>query len=248
MENIKEKKTFKIAGISIWRILSYFILYCILGFIVETIFGLVTKGRIESRQGFLYGPVCPIYGLGAVIMILALQPLKKNNYILFFGGCVVGAIIEYLISYLGEIILKVNWWDYSDRFLNINGRICLTYSLFWGILALYLMKHLNPLIDKLFDKIKSKVSVKWLKILVAIIMIFLVIDGVLTAIGVKIFFARTVYLYDLDVANKEKYIYEYNQVKEKTHFNRIQEKIFSDKKMMKTFPNLKLKSNNFTII
>ncbi|MBQ6991851.1 MAG: putative ABC transporter permease [Clostridia bacterium] len=244
MDDMKEKRTFKIAGISIWRIFSYFIVYCVLGFIVETIYGFVTKGTLESRQGFLYGPVCPIYGLGAVVMILSLQPLKKNNYTLFFGGCIIGAIIEYLISYLAELILNVNWWDYSDRFLNINGRICLTYSLFWGLLALYLMKHLNPLIDKIFNKLKTKISTKWLKAFVAILIIFLLIDGLLTTIGVKIFFARTVYTYNLNIENKDKYIYDYKQVLEKDVFNKIQEKIFSNKKMIRTFPNLKLKANN----
>lgn len=240
---MKDKRTLKISGISIWRIFSYFIIYCIIGFIVETIFGFVTKGTLESRQGFLYGPVCPIYGLGAVVMILVLQPLKKNNYKLFFGGCIIGAIIEYLISYFAELILKVNWWDYSDRFLNINGRICLTYSFFWGLLALYLMKNLNPLIDKLFNKIKTKISVRWLKIFVVILMSFLIIDCTLTAVGIKMFFARTVYTYNLNVENKDKYINDYKKIMKNKGINKLQEQIFSNEKMIKTFPNLKLKSN-----
>lgn len=131
----KEKKILKIAGISIWRILTYFIIYSIVGYIIETLFGLFTKGMLESRKGFLYGPFCPIYGVGAVAMILGLQCFKKNNYTLFFGGFLVGSIVEYIISYLGEVIFKVNWWDYSNNFLNINGRICFTFSLFWGLLA-----------------------------------------------------------------------------------------------------------------
>ena len=245
---MKEKKDIKIFGISIWRIFAYFIIYSVMGFFVETVYGFLTKGTLESRQGFLYGPVCPIYGLGAVVMILALQRFKKNNYTLFFGGFIVGSIIEYTISFLGEIIFNVNWWDYSDKFLNINGRICVTFSLFWGLLAIYLMRHFNPLIDKLLDKLKNKWSKRVCKILVAIGIIFLLIDFILTGIGLKVFFARTVYTYDLDVENKEKYISQYEEIKENEVFYNISNTMFSNKKMLRTFPNLKLKASDGSII
>lgn len=244
----KKGKALKIAGISIWRILTYFIIYSIAGYIIETIFGLLTKGMLESRKGFLYGPFCPIYGVGAVIMILGLQCFKKNNYTLFLGGFLVGSIVEYIISYLGEVIFKVNWWDYSNNFLNINGRICLTFSLFWGLLALYLIRHFNPIIDRLIDKIKEKVPIKYLKTLVIIGTIFLAIDGILTAFALKLFFARTVYTYNLDVVNKNKYITDYERVLKMKNTAEIGNKLFSDKKMLKTFPNLKLKAENGEII
>ena len=79
----KDKEHIKICGISIWRILAYFVVYSVAGFIIETICGLLTKGVLESRKSFLYGPFCSIYGLGAVLMILPLQKYKKNNYTLF---------------------------------------------------------------------------------------------------------------------------------------------------------------------
>ncbi len=65
------------------QILAYFIIYSVIGFIIETIFGLLTKGVLESRKSFLYGPFCGIYGIGAVVMIVGLQHFKKNNYTLF---------------------------------------------------------------------------------------------------------------------------------------------------------------------
>ena len=244
----KEKKTLKIAGISIWRILAYFIIYSIAGYIIETLFGLFTKGMLESRKGFLYGPFCPIYGVGAVAMILGLQCFKKNNYTLFFGGFLVGSIVEYIISYLGEVIFKVNWWDYSNNFLNINGRICFTFSLFWGLLALYLIRHFNPIIDKLIDKTKEKVPMKYLKTLVVVGTVFLAIDGLLTAFALKLFFERTVYSYNLDVINKNKYINSYERVLEMENTAELANKVFSDKKMLRTFPNLKLKAQDGELI
>ena len=111
MENKKnkEKKKFTILEMSIWRVLAYFIIYSILGYLIETLFGIVTKGVIESRKSFLYGPFCAIYGLGAVIMIGLLQYFKKNNFSLFFGGFIIGSVIEYLVSLFGEMILHVKW-------------------------------------------------------------------------------------------------------------------------------------------
>lgn len=243
-----KKRTLKIAGISIWRIFTYFIIYSIAGYIIETTFGLLTKGVLESKKGFLYGPFCPIYGLGAVAMILGLQAFKKNNYTLFLGGFLVGSVVEYLISFLGEVIFKVNWWDYSDKFLNLNGRICFTFSLFWGLLAIYLLGHFNKIVDRLINKIKEKIPIKYLKALVIIIMVLLIIDGIMTAVGLKVFFARTVYTYDLDVANKQRYVTDYEMLMKNEKILEIDNKLFSDKKMIKTFPNLKLKASDGGII
>ena len=143
----KEKKKFTFLGMSIWRVFAYFIIYSILGFIIETLFGLVTKGVIESRQSFLYGPFCAIYGLGAVIMIGMLQYFNKNNFSLFFGGFLIGSVVEYLVSLFGEMMLHVKWWDYSNMPLNINGRICVYFSIFWGALAIFLMTYINKKVD-----------------------------------------------------------------------------------------------------
>lgn len=69
-KKIENKKKLKIFGISIWTILTYFIFYSIIGYVIESIFGVITKGVWESRQSFLYGPFCSIYGLGAVFIIV----------------------------------------------------------------------------------------------------------------------------------------------------------------------------------
>ena len=70
-------KTYK--EFSFWRILAYFIIYSVIGFVLETLFGLATTGILESRKSFLYGPFCGVYGLGAVVMIMTLSPFKKSN-------------------------------------------------------------------------------------------------------------------------------------------------------------------------
>lgn len=102
--NYKKKKV-TIMGLSVWRIMAYFIIYSVVGYIIETIFGIITKGTWESRQSFLYGPFCAIYGLGAAIMIIFLHKYSKNYTRLFIGGFIVGSIVEYLVSWIGEMLL-----------------------------------------------------------------------------------------------------------------------------------------------
>ena len=244
----KVKKNKTIFGFSIWRLIAYFIIYSVLGFVIETAFGAVTKGVIESRKSFLYGPFCARYGLGAVVMILCLQPFKKNNNTLFWGGFVAGSVIEYLVSLIGELIFHVIWWDYSDMPLNINGRVCVYFSIFWGLLGIYLVSYINPKIDKLINFIKRKISDKALKIIEMITAVFLIVDCLLTAYALKAFYIRMVKLHNINIGNVEMIDKEYDKMygnKKKSDFIY---KYWGDEKMIKTLPNLKLQDNDGKIV
>lgn len=242
--NESKKEPLKIQGFTITTLLAYFIIYSIIGFIIETIFGILTKGVLESRKSFIIGPFCSIYGLGAVIMILALQKFKKNNYTLFFGGFLVGSIIEYVVSLIEKAIFHVVWWDYSDMAFNINGRICVAFSMFWGILAIYLITHFNPKVDKFLEKF----SYKQLKKAVIIIMIFLMIDMVITGIGLKVFFVRLVSENKVQLNIEEKYIDKYIEQYKNMPMKSLVDKIFSNKEMLKTFPNLKITNKDGNVV
>ena len=243
-----EKKSFTILGVSIWRIFAYFIIYSVIGYIIETLFGMVTKGVWESRQSFLYGPFCAIYGLGAVVMILALKYFNKNYNTLFIGGFIVGSIVEYIVSWYGDVFLNVKWWDYSDMPLNINGRICVFFSLFWGFLAIYLMAYANPRVDRLINKIKGKFALKKLKVITMIIIIFMFVDCVLTGIAIKLFMVRKVHEYDLNVSNKQEIEEVYNVVYGNEDLNNLVTNWIGDKKMIMTFPNLKTQDKEGNMI
>lgn len=242
------KKVFTIMGISIWRLLAYFIIYSIAGFIIETLFGMLTKGVIESRKSFLYGPFCAIYGVGAVLMIPLFQKFKKNNYTLFFGGFFIGSVVEYVISLIGEFIFHIKWWDYSTMPFNMNGRICIAFSFFWGILAIYLMTHINPLIDRLINYFKSKFSIKILKFACVTIILLMFIDFLVTSFALKMFFTRIVAEHKLELQTYDEYILECVEFYKNEDIKNFTMKYFSDEKMLKTFPNIKLTGKDGNII
>ncbi len=250
MENKKnkEKKQFTILGMSIWRVFAYFIIYSILGYLIETLFGIVTKGVIESRQSFLYGPFCAIYGLGAVIMIGLLQYFKKNNFSLFFGGFLIGSVIEYLVSLFGEMILHVKWWDYSNMPLNLNGRICVYFSIFWGILAIFLMTYINKKVDILIDWAKGKFKIRLLKTITILVIIFMALDCLFTAVALRMFYARIEYSGLVNIQNGEQYLMDYEKIQETPGVQEFIDKYINDEKMLKTFPNLKVTDVNGNIV
>lgn len=248
-EKIKEKIQSKIViedpvvKITFKRILAYFIIYSFLGFIIETIFGMLTKGVIESRQSCLYGPFCCIYGLGAAVMIPGLQKFKKKNWTLFLAGAIEGSIVEYVISWLGEIVFHIKWWDYSNMPFDINGRICLLFTIFWGILALLLMRLINPYIEKFIDKIPKKLF----SVLTIGGTILLILDLLITAFGLQVFYTRFTKKYDLNLV-EDKNLMVSQEVLENKFVQKLSNTIFTDEKMLRTFPNIKYKDNDGNII
>ena len=239
----------KIKGFTIWRILAYFIIYSVIGYIIETIYPFILYGTIESRKSFLYGPFCSIYGVGAVVMIIALQYFKKNNYTLFAGGFLVGSIVEYAVSLIGELILDVRWWDYSNRFLNLNGRISFIYSVFWGFLGLYLIKSVNPQVDRFLNWIKTKVNnIKAGKVIIAIITIAMFIDCVISALAINAYLTRQTVTNNLDVKDKQKVIAKYENIYGNEKYSQFIQKHWNDEVMIKAYPNLTIKLKDDSLV
>lgn len=244
-ENVaKTKKQFTIFGFTITKILAYFIIYSVVGYVIETIFGLLTKGVIESRKSFLYGPFCGIYGVGAVIMIIGLQKFNKNNYTLFAGGFIIGSLIEYVVSFIGEWFFHIKWWDYSSMPFNINGRICVWFSIFWGILAIYLMTHFHPKIDKFLNKMQPNM----LKTFTIILTILIFIDFLVTGFALKMFYVRLVDKYDLDIQGVDEYLRDYEELYANPEVKKFVDTHFSDEKMLLTFPNIKVTKKDGNVI
>lgn len=143
----------------------------ILGGIIEILYVLVMFQRFDIG-GFMYGPWRPIYGWGAVLLYFITRPVKENKVKVFFLSIFICSLFEYVASIVLEIIFQRLWWDYSNAFLNINGRVCLTISCCWGVLGL-VFTYGEVYLKKLFSLIGTK------KMAVSLLIIYLIykVDG-----------------------------------------------------------------------
>ena len=155
--------------------------YSFLGFIYESIYSSIKKHGWQNR-GFFYGPIIPIYGVGACIGTLLFYDLNipfladKNIFIIFLVGYLGSIVLEYTTSYVLEKIFHAIWWDYSKKFLNINGRICLSASIGFGVAAIVIVKWLIPWVEKVVSYFPDALMVS-----LSLIFIFLLgIDFALT--------------------------------------------------------------------
>lgn len=133
----------------------YWIIYSFIGWILETVYCSILSGKFEER-GFLNGPLVPIYGFGAMIILATLLPYAFNPVLVFLLGLILTSSLEYLTSYIMEKAFKMRWWDYSEMFMNINGRVCLLNSTMFGALSLILVEYIHPVIVDLVANISME--------------------------------------------------------------------------------------------
>ena len=145
-----EKKEIKDKRITnfIIRIFWVFIIGSVFGFFAEMIYTLVYTRTLQIRQGLIYGPFVQVYGIGAVAYYILISKVKEPKQA-FFYGMAMGGILEYLCSFFQEILFGTISWDYSKFFLNLNGRICLLYCVYWGIIAVAFLKIIYPWLEKI---------------------------------------------------------------------------------------------------
>lgn len=167
------KKTF-------YKYVYIFLICCVVGFAVETLWCLIKNGYIESRKSLVYGPLSVAYGMGGVLLTAVLSKFKSSSlWRVFLISFAVGTVAEYICSLGQEIVFGSVAWDYSHLPLNINGRVCLLYSLFWGILGIAWVKFIMPLTDKLISYVPMKLS----GVLVWVFIAFFVFDAGLSAVA-----------------------------------------------------------------
>ena len=168
-------------GINLYKLLLVCFVGSFAGVVVEVLWCLVRNGYIESRAGLVYGPFNLLYGAGAVVLTLALYRYRNRGYLLsFLGGMIVGSVVEYVCSWGQEALFGSRSWDYSNIPFNLNGRICLLYSVVWGVLGVLWIKDLYPRMAKWILKIPNKAG----KILTWCLTAFLVVNAVVTCVAV----------------------------------------------------------------
>lgn len=132
-----------------WLLIFY--IYCFCGWVFESAVVSVQQKRPINR-GFLRGPMLPIYGFGATIMLHVSLPLAGHPVQIYFAGMVVATAFEYVVGVVMEAIFKVKYWDYSEHRFQFQGRICLQSSLAWGVLSVLLVYVLHPPVEYLLEQ------------------------------------------------------------------------------------------------
>ena len=154
----------------------WFIMYSFLGWAYESAVCSIGARSFVNR-GFLNGPICPIYGFGALAAILALDQRTDNVVILFFVGMLLTCTIEYIAAVLLEKIFHAKWWDYSKYRFNFQGRISLIGAVVFGALTVLVIKVIHPVVGGLIDRLPD-----WLQIVLALVLFILVmLDLFMTA-------------------------------------------------------------------
>lgn len=155
--------------------LMFFYFYCFVGWCIESTIVSIAEKHFVNR-GFLRSPFLPLYGFGAIAMLLSTLFVKNNLILVYIFGMLTATVLEYITGALMESILKMKYWDYSLQKFNYKGRICLTSSLFWGVLALFLTEFLHEKVSYFIDLFKSRVPTMFV-LTVIIISVLLSFDA-----------------------------------------------------------------------
>lgn len=168
-------------GINAYKLMLVCFVGSFAGVVVESIWCILRHGYLESRAGLVYGPFNLLYGVGALTLTLALYRFRnRGRWLSFLGGMLVGSVVEYVCSWGQELILGSRSWDYSRMPFNLNGRICLLYSCFWGVLGVLWIKDIYPRMAKWILKLPNRFG----KIATWCVSVFLVINCVVSMVAV----------------------------------------------------------------
>ena len=223
----------------LFLLLTYFFIYSFLGWVMESIFRSVMEKKIINT-GFLKGPICPIYGFGAIIMITILNGLSNNIILLFIASVVLLSFWEYIVGVLLEKIFHTKYWDYSNHKINFQGRICLSNSIYWGILGVAFVKYIHPFMIAILDKINIDI----LYFVVEISTLVFVVDVITSVVKVKSIKSALEKIEELNSEIKEK-LKEIKQLAKETEKNT--EKLDIAQNIQKLVDDLNRKRNKITL-
>lgn len=168
-------------GLNFYKLVLICFLAAFFGVVFETIWGYFKSGYAESQAGLVYGPFNMLYGIGGVLLAVFLYPLRRKNVLYaFLVGFVAGSGVEYACAWLEDVFFGCKSWDYSSLPFNLHGRICLAYSLIWGILGVLWVKLCYPWLCGIFLKIPDKLG----KVFAWMAFSFLIINSIITLIAV----------------------------------------------------------------
>ena len=211
-----------------------FFIYAIIGWIIESTFVSIKSKKFINR-GFFIGPYCPIYGYGALAITLYLEQYKNNIITVFILCVVICAILEYITSYIMEVLFKTRWWDYSKKKFNLNGRICGENAILFGIGGIIIIYFINPFLITLLNKIPKNIL-----LILSIISFIIFLTDTIVSLNIVKRFKKTITNIDLkkdstqELKNLVSEIINYNINSKKINLNIFQKRIIN------AFPNFEI--------
>lgn len=169
----------------------YFFFYSFIGWFFESCYCSIRPKKWVNR-GFLRGPICPIYGTGGLVMMICLLPLRHiteslylNELLIFVAGAILCDLVEFMTSYIMEKLFNARWWDYSNKKFNIQGRICLTHTFYWGTCSCLFVFILEPIMNLYLVGQVSESSRNILTYIFLTVFAFDLLDTVINALGIR---------------------------------------------------------------
>lgn len=181
------------------KIATYFLIYSFLGWCIESVYKSILEKKLIN-SGFLFGPICPIYGFGAIIMYLFLEDVSNKPILTFCLGFVVLSLWEYVVGFFLEKVFHTKYWDYSEYRFNLQGRVCLLNSIFWGILGMLFIDVINPIVTSMLYQVDTNL-ILYIDIAVYIV---LIIDMTISIINIFSITEKLKYVDELNISIKEK--------------------------------------------
>lgn len=216
---------------SIFNLWTYFIIYSIAGWILESIYRSFCEKKIINT-GFLKGPFCPIYGIGSIIMFIVLEKFKSNIILIFIISFITLSLWEYIVGLYLEKFFKTKYWDYSDHKINLNGRVCLTNSIAWGVLGIIFIKYVHPFVQSKLLVMNTTV----IRCVIYMISIIFIVDAIINIVKFKNIKLTLQKIEDLN-----------NQIKEKLEeikkFKNKKSKLDIIESLQKTIDQLNIRKN-----
>lgn len=173
----KEGKITKAINLII-KVFWIFVIGSVFGFVIEMLYATIYTRSIVIRQGLIYGPFVQVYGMGAVAYYFLIKKFKEPKDA-FFAGMIMGGILEYLCSFFQEILFGSISWDYSNRFLSLNGRTCLLYCVYWGLIAIIFLKVVYPWLKKR----ETLIYKRSIRVITVFLMIFMLFDIMISGLA-----------------------------------------------------------------
>ncbi len=182
-----------ISDYSVLDYIFYFFFYSFIGWFFESCYCSIRPKKWINR-GFLRGPICPIYGTGGLVMMICLLPLRHitenlyiNELLIFVAGAILCDVVEFMTSYIMEKLFNARWWDYSNKKFNIQGRICLTHTFYWGTCSCLFVFILEPIMNLYIVGQVSESSRNILTYIFLTVFAFDLLDTVIHALGIRSF-------------------------------------------------------------